>query len=140
VVLLGDAAHTAHYSIGSGTRLALEDAIALADALSVPGSDIADAVGRYADKRRPEVERWQAEAAASATWFESMDEHLEHDPMDVAHALLQRREPGTAARFDNIDRSAWDYRLMRATQNPVVRRARWLVSAERRRRAAARLR
>ena len=140
VVLMGDAAHTAHYSIGSGTRLALEDAIALADALSVPGSDTADAVRRYAAKRRPEVERWQAEAAASATWFESMDEHLEHDPMDVAHALLQRREPGKAARFDQINRSSWDYRLMRATQNPVVRRARWLVSAERRRRAAARLR
>jgi anthraniloyl-CoA monooxygenase len=140
VVLLGDAAHTAHYSIGSGTRLALEDAIALADSLSVPGSDIPDALRRYAEKRRPEVERWQAEAAASATWFESMDEHLEHDPMDVAHALQQRREPGKAARFAAIDRTTWDYRLMRATQNPVVRRARWLVSAERRRRAAARLR
>ena len=69
-----------------------------------------------------------------------MDEHLEHDPMDVAHALQQRREPGKAARFAAIDRTTWDYRLMRATQNPVVRRARWLVSAERRRRAAARLR
>ena len=139
-MLLGDAAHTAHYSIGSGTRLALEDAIALADALSVPGLDIAGALCRYAEERRPEVARWQAEAAASASWFESMDEHLAHDPMDVAHALLGRRHPDTAGGFGDIDRSSSDYRLLRATQNPVLRRARWLVGAARRRRAAARLR
>ena len=97
VVLLGDSAHTAHYSIGSGTRLALEDAIALGNALSAPGLDLAGALRRYADERRPEVARWQAEAAASASWFESMDEHLTHGPMDVAHALLRRRHPGAAA-------------------------------------------
>ncbi len=140
VVLLGDAAHTAHYSIGSGTRLALEDAIALAGALSVPGLDLAGALCRYTDERRPEVARWQAEAAASASWFESMDDHLAHDPMDVAHALLGRRHPSTAADADDADRSSWDHRLLRATQNPVLRRARWLVGAARRRRAAARLR
>ena len=94
LVLLGDAAHTAHYSIGSGTRLALEDAIALGDALSAPGLDLAGALRRYADERRPEVARWQAEAAASASWFESMDEHLTHGSMDVAHALLRRRHTG----------------------------------------------
>jgi anthraniloyl-CoA monooxygenase len=138
VVLLGDAAHTAHYSIGSGTRLALEDAIALADALSTPGLDVAAALGRYADDRRPEVARWQSEAAASSAWFESMDEHLQHDPMDVAHALLRRRD-GSAA-FGDLDRSTWDYRLLRATQNPLLRQTRWLVGAARRRRAAARLR
>jgi len=140
VVLLGDAAHTAHYSIGSGTRLALEDAIALADALSVPGLGIEGALCRYAEERRPEVARWQAEAAASASWFESMDEHLAHDPMDVAQALLGRRHPDAGGGFGDIDRSSSDYRLLRATQNPVLRRARWLVGAARRRRAAARLR
>jgi 2-polyprenyl-6-methoxyphenol hydroxylase-like FAD-dependent oxidoreductase len=140
LVLLGDAAHTAHYSIGSGTRLALEDAIALERALSTPGLDIAGSLRRYADERRPEVARWQAEAAASAAWFESMDDHLAHDPMDVAHALLGRRRPDTAAGFGDIDRSSWDYRMLRANQNPVLRRARWLVGAARRRRAAARLR
>jgi 2-polyprenyl-6-methoxyphenol hydroxylase-like FAD-dependent oxidoreductase len=140
VVLLGDAAHTAHYSIGSGTRLALEDAVALADALAEPGLGIAGALCRYADERRPEVVRWQAEAAASATWFESLDDHLAHDPMDVAHALLSRRHPNTAAELGDIDRTAWDYRLLRANQNPMLRRARWLVGAARRRRAAARLR
>jgi anthraniloyl-CoA monooxygenase len=139
VVLLGDAAHTAHYSIGSGTRLALEDAISLGNALSAPGLDLAGALRRYADERRPEVARWQAEAAASASWFESMDEHLTHGSMDVAHALLRRRHPGAAA-FGDIDRSAWDYRLLHATQNPALRQARWLVGAARRRRAAARLR
>ena len=140
VVLLGDAAHTAHYSIGSGTRLALEDAIALARALAEPGLDLCGAVHRYADERRPEVARWQAEAAASAAWFEAMDEHLEHDPMDVAHALLRRRHQGTAADPAAVDRSDWDYRVLRATQNPLLRRARWLLSAARRRRTASRLR
>jgi 2-polyprenyl-6-methoxyphenol hydroxylase-like FAD-dependent oxidoreductase len=140
IVLLGDAAHTAHYSIGSGTRLALEDAIALAGALSTAGKDIADGLARYAAERRPEVARWQAEAIASESWFESMDDHLTQDPIDVAHALLHRREPGPAAALGRIDRSAWDYRLLRANQNPVLRRARSLVGAARRRRAAARLR
>lgn len=134
VVLLGDAAHTAHYSIGSGTRLALEDAIALTDALSVEGPDIPDALRRYADERRPAVARWQAEAAASARWFESMDDHLTRAPMDVAHALLARRNPDTA-RGGVVDRSSWDYRMLRATQNPLLRRARGLISATRRYRA-----
>lgn len=140
VVLLGDAAHTAHYSIGSGTRLALEDAIALADALSTAGQDIPGAVARYADERRPVVAHWQAEAAASARWFESMDDHLAHPPMDVAHALLTRREPEAVADRVRIDRSGWDYRMLRATQNPVLRRARGLLSAARRHRAAQRVR
>lgn len=139
VVLLGDAAHTAHYSIGSGTRLALEDAIALASALSEPGMDIPGALRRYACERRPEVARWQTEAVASATWFESMDSHLEHDVMDVAHALLTRRDSKTAADLAAI-RSSWDYRMLRATQNPVLRRGRWLLSAARRQRAAHRIR
>jgi 2-polyprenyl-6-methoxyphenol hydroxylase-like FAD-dependent oxidoreductase len=140
VVLLGDAAHTAHYSIGSGTRLALEDAIALGDALSTPGLDTNSALHRYAAERRPEVARWQAEAAASASWFESMDDHLTHDPLDVAHALLGRRSADETASFAAIDRSSWEYRLLRATQNPALRRARWLVGSARRRRAAARIR
>lgn len=129
VVLVGDAAHTAHYSIGSGTRLALEDAIALAGALSVPSVATADALARYAAERRPAVARWQAEAAASAAWFESMDEHLTRDPLQVAHALLGRRGP-----------AGWDQRLLRVTQNPVLRQGRQLVSAARRQRAARRLR
>ena len=136
VVLLGDAAHTAHYSIGSGTRLGLEDAIALAEALSSTGEDLAGALRRYADERRPAVARWQAEAAASAAWFESMDSHLAHDPMDVAHALLTRRQPETAARLGAIDRSTWDYRLLRATQNPLLRQGHRLLSTARRHRVA----
>ena len=140
VVLLGDAAHTAHYSIGSGTRLALEDAIALAGALSTAGGDVPGALRRYADERRPAVARWQAEAAASARWFESMDDHLAQGPMDVAHALLTRREPGPVTDRAGVDRSGWDYRMLRATQNPVLRRARGLVGAARRHRAAQRVR
>ncbi len=139
VVLLGDAAHTAHYSIGSGTRLALEDAIALGGALSVPGLDLAGALCRYADERRPEVARWQAEAAASASWFESMDEHLAARS-DGRRARPARPPPPEHGGDSDADRSSGDQRLLRATQNPVLRRARWLVGAARRRRAAARLR
>jgi hypothetical protein len=69
-----------------------------------------------------------------------MDEHLRHDPMDVAHALLHRRHTGTAAELGEIDRSTWDYRMLRANQNPVLRRARYLLGVARRQRAAARLR
>ena len=140
VVLLGDAAHTAHYSIGSGTRLALEDAIALGDALDASDQDIDSAFRRYADERRPEVARWQKEAAASAAWFESMDDHLRHEPMDVAHALLRRRDADTPGGVREVDRSGWDYRMLRATQNPLLRQSRWLIGALRRRRATARLR
>jgi 2-polyprenyl-6-methoxyphenol hydroxylase-like FAD-dependent oxidoreductase len=135
-VLVGDAAHTAHYSIGSGTRLAMEDAIALADAVSTPGIGTADALRRYADERRPAVAHWQAEAAASARWFESMDDHLEHEPLDVAYALLARRRPGGAG----AERSSRDYRLLRATQVPALRQVRRLLSTARRQRAARRLR
>lgn len=139
VVLLGDAAHTAHYSIGSGTRLALEDAVALAEAISIPG-DLPAALRRYCAERRPAVARWQREAAASASWFESMNSHLEHDPMDVAYALLTRRRSDGASDPATADRSSWGYRKLRATQNPVLRRGRWLVSAARRQRAARRIR
>ena len=140
VVLLGDAAHTAHYSIGSGTRLALEDAIALTGALCAPELDLAGALRHYADERRPAVAGWQAEAAASAAWFESMDDHLAHDPMDVAYALLTRRNPDTAADLGAIDRRSRGYRSLRASQNPVLRKGRWLLSAARRYRAAQRIR
>jgi anthraniloyl-CoA monooxygenase len=70
VVLLGDAAHTAHFSIGSGTKLAMEDAIALAEALG-DEPDPATAFARYEDARRPAVERLQELARRSRLWWES---------------------------------------------------------------------
>ncbi|MEU8632618.1 FAD-dependent monooxygenase [Amycolatopsis sp. NPDC048633] len=75
VVLLGDAAHTAHYSIGSGTKLALEDAIALADAVTgIP--DLAEAFAEYERRRRPRVERLQAIAERSQQWWKDFPRRI----------------------------------------------------------------
>jgi anthraniloyl-CoA monooxygenase len=70
VVLLGDAAHTAHYTLGSGTKLALEDAIALADALA-SHPQVSDAFAAYEATRRPPVERFKHLAARSQGWWDS---------------------------------------------------------------------
>jgi anthraniloyl-CoA monooxygenase len=79
-VLLGDAAHTAHYSIGSGTKLAMEDAIALAEALDAE-PDPACAFGRYEATRRPAVERLQELARRSQLWWDSFPSRL-HLPVE----------------------------------------------------------
>src|SRR5512143_2841562 len=77
VVLLGDAAHTAHFSIGSGTKLALEDAIALVAALAAHGpGNVARALEAYESARRPEVERLQRAARDSRRWFEGSRRYL----------------------------------------------------------------
>src|SRR5207248_11638537 len=69
VVLLGDAAHTAHFSIGSGTKLAMEDAVALAWAFRQHGGELFTATRAYEDERRPVVESTQRAAQASLEWF-----------------------------------------------------------------------
>jgi anthraniloyl-CoA monooxygenase len=79
-VLLGDAAHTAHYSIGSGTKLAMEDAIVLVQALNAE-PDAARAFGRYEAVRRPAVERLQELARRSQLWWESFPSRL-HLPVE----------------------------------------------------------
>ncbi|OLT16181.1 oxidoreductase [Pseudonocardia sp. CNS-139] len=79
-VLLGDAAHTAHFSIGSGTKLAMEDAIALVDALRTE-ADAATAFARYEDVRRPAVERLQELARRSQLWWESFPSRM-HLPVE----------------------------------------------------------
>lgn len=89
VVLLGDAVHTAHFSIGSGTKLAMEDAIALADAFR-EGDDVPAALARYEEARRPMTERVQKAAQDSLTWFESVRRHRAMDPKQFAFALLTR--------------------------------------------------
>jgi len=85
-VLLGDAAHTAHYSIGSGTKLAMEDAIALAEALDAE-PDPAGAFGRYEATRRPAVQRLQELARRSQLWWESFPSrlHLPVEQLTVAY-------------------------------------------------------
>ena len=90
VVLVGDAAHTAHFSIGSGTKLALEDAIALARALQTHG-EVEKALAAYEEDRRPEVERLQRAAQVSLEWFETAERyHGRLEPLQFAMSLLTR--------------------------------------------------
>ena len=89
LVLLGDAAHTAHFSIGSGTRLAMEDAIALARHLE-EGSAPREALAAYETERRPGVESVQRAAQASLEWFEAAERYQELEPIQFAYSLLTR--------------------------------------------------
>ncbi len=91
VVLLGDAAATAHFSIGSGTKLALESAIALADCLhSEPSLD--SALANYEQDRRVEVLRLQSAARNSVEWFENVERYLQLDPVQLNYSLLTRSQ------------------------------------------------
>ncbi len=110
VVLVGDAAHTAHFSVGSGTKLAMEDAIALADALAAH-RDIPTALEAYAAARRPAVESLQRAAQASLQWFEDTERYMELEPLQFAFTLLTRslrvthenlkvRDPAFVAKVD----------------------------------------
>lgn len=89
IVLIGDAAHTAHFSIGSGTKLAMEDAIALASALE-KHRDIEAAFNNYEAERRPPVEAFQQAAAESRTYFENLRRYTHLEPPQFAFNLLTR--------------------------------------------------
>jgi anthraniloyl-CoA monooxygenase len=110
VVLVGDAIHTAHFSVGSGTKLAMEDAIALAGLL-VADLPLDQAFDRYEEKRRPEVESLQRAAKASRNWFEGADRYRDLDPEQFVFSMLTRsqritydnlrvRDPGYMSRVD----------------------------------------
>ncbi|QES44385.1 bifunctional salicylyl-CoA 5-hydroxylase/oxidoreductase [Streptomyces venezuelae] len=88
-VLLGDAAHTAHFSIGSGTKLAVEDALALAACLEEK-TDIPAALRAYEEERRPVVASTQRAARASLEWFERLPDYLDQPPRQFAFNLLTR--------------------------------------------------
>ena len=90
VVLLGDAAHTAHFSIGSGTKLAMEDAVALAWAFRSFGDDVAAATDAYEAERRPVVESTQRAAQGSLEWFEGIGRYVDQDRLQFAFNLLTR--------------------------------------------------
>jgi len=89
-VLIGDALHTAHFSIGSGTRLAMEDAIALDDALATHSGDIGTALAAYETARRPVLEKLMAGANGSALWYEHFAEHMKLAPADFAMSYVTR--------------------------------------------------
>jgi anthraniloyl-CoA monooxygenase len=108
VVLLGDALHTAHFSIGSGTKLALEDAIALSRALA-DSSGLSEALPLFEQRRRPRVEQYQQAAMGSLKWFEDMADYIHLDPLPFAVEAMTRsgridfdrlrqRDPAFAAR------------------------------------------
>ena len=110
VVLVGDAIHTAHFSVGSGTKLAMEDAIALAGLL-LADHPLDEAFGRYEETRRPEVESLQRAAKASRNWFEGADRYRDLEPEQFVFSMLTRsqritydnlrvRDPGYMARVD----------------------------------------
>ena len=112
VVLVGDALRTAHFSIGSGTRLAMEDAIALWKVLREKGS-VPEALARFQELRLPPMKKiWDA-ANVSLRWYERMGEHMKLDPVEFAysymtrtgrvnHAEVRRRDPALAAAYERL--------------------------------------
>lgn len=90
LVLIGDALHTAHFSIGSGTRLAMEDAIALDKALAVNPADTGAALAAYETTRRPILEKLVSGANGSAVWYEQFAEHMQLAPIDFAMSYVTR--------------------------------------------------
>jgi anthraniloyl-CoA monooxygenase len=89
VVLIGDALHTAHFSIGSGTKLAMEDAIALAESFRQTTS-VSEALAQFTNARRPVIEDYQAAAFESMRWFENAREYMHLSPMELAFVLMTR--------------------------------------------------
>ncbi|HWW74083.1 MAG TPA: FAD-dependent monooxygenase [Pyrinomonadaceae bacterium] len=115
VVLLGDALHTAHFSIGSGTKLALEDSIALFR-LFEAGLDVHAALAEFERTRKPVVEEYQQAAHESRVWFERAREYVRLDPLPFAYSLmtrskrvnvesLRRRDPSFVAAYEAAARA-----------------------------------
>lgn len=92
IILLGDAAHTAHFSIGSGTKLALEDAIKLADVLSDDKLPPDKALQQYQDERHLEVLKLQSAARNSTEWFENLERYTHFEPIQFTYSLLTRSQ------------------------------------------------
>ncbi len=112
VVLLGDALHTAHFSIGSGTKLAMEDAIALKESFDEM-SEVAGALRRFETTRKPVIEEYQAAAHESMVWFENAREYMHLTPIELAYVLmtrsgrvdresLRRRDPEFVASYEEM--------------------------------------
>jgi anthraniloyl-CoA monooxygenase len=100
IVLIGDAKATAHFSIGSGTKLAMEDAIALYEAFrSTNGRDVKAALAHFESKRREEVEKTQHSADVSLVWFEHVKRFWDMDPTRFAFGLMTRSK---AITYDNL--------------------------------------
>jgi anthraniloyl-CoA monooxygenase len=116
VVLIGDALHTAHFSIGSGTKLALEDAIALFERFTATES-VAAALRDFESTRKPVIEEYQAAAYESMRWFENARAYMNLSPIELAYALMMRsgrvsyedlkkRDPGFIAAYEEREAGA----------------------------------
>ena len=99
LVLLGDSKATAHFSIGSGTKLAMECAIALADSLAQNQHSVSQAFQQYEQKRRKRVAAIQTAATISSDWFEAMDRHMQHPFLQFAFGVMTRARKVT---FENL--------------------------------------
>ncbi|HEX8747934.1 MAG TPA: FAD-dependent monooxygenase [Pyrinomonadaceae bacterium] len=89
VVLIGDALHTAHFSIGSGTKLALEDSIALAKCFQAT-TDVREALSEFERVRKPVIEEYQEAAYESLVWFENVKDYMSLSPVPFAYRLMTR--------------------------------------------------
>lgn len=118
LVLLGDAVHTAHFSIGSGTKLAMEDAIALRDALAANGLDVKEALAAYEAARKPETIRVQRAAQTSLEWFENAARYVKQPPAQFTFNLMTRSKRIT---WDNL--RTRDAKLVREADEAFARRA-----------------
>lgn len=118
VVLMGDAVHTAHWSIGSGTKLALEDAIALSKAFIKFPRDLKAAFAEYETARQPATERFQEASRVSCDYFQSLDRYAHFEPVQFAFQLLAR-----TPRISHNNLAARDPEFVRLVDSWFWRRA-----------------
>ena len=129
VVLMGDAAHTTHFAIGSGTKLAMQDAMALAEELAA-ADELPAALDAYEQRRKAAIAPLQRAAKASSEWFERAEDHVDLPATQFAYALSNRRG----------EYPAWRYLLHVATQRTARRvLLRWALSTRRWSRARRRM-
>jgi anthraniloyl-CoA monooxygenase len=135
IVLMGDAAHTTHFTIGSGTRLAIDDAIALAEKLH-EHEDFRPALEAYEEERRGVLLTLQGAARNSARWFENVEHHIDQEAINFAYSLVKRRQEATApVEIPWHHRLHWVAREIAALRTLRTRFRRWVRSASRQLRA-----
>ncbi|HEX7332744.1 MAG TPA: FAD-dependent monooxygenase [Pyrinomonadaceae bacterium] len=115
VVLIGDALHTAHFSIGSGTKLAMEDAIALAESFQ-QNTTVHEALTHFTETRRPVILDYQAAAFESMLWFENAAQYMHLSPLKLAFSLMTR-----SGRVSYEDLKRRDPAFIRAYESALIR-------------------